>query len=126
MMLQDIADHLQGYGVGTQGTDLFYGSLPDAPDAAVCIYEYAGSPPEYVFEGLAYENPGLQAVARAATYVAARAKIQVVMDALTAKGSVVLNGTQYGLIGPRQSPFPLGSDAQGRPILACNFDVIKA
>lgn len=42
MLLNDIANYLQLNGIGTNGVTLFQNDLPEVPDNAVAIYEYAG------------------------------------------------------------------------------------
>ena len=39
MLLAELTDYLSTNGVGTAGTDLFYGFMPDTPNAAVALYE---------------------------------------------------------------------------------------
>ena len=123
MFLADIATYLQTGGVGTLASTLFYGSMPDTPDELVCVYEYAGSPPEFNLDGLTWVNPGLQVVARSKSYTTARNKIETVFGILASVHNLSYNGNQYLRIEANQSPFSIGPDPVGRHRLAINFSV---
>ena len=148
-MLADISTYLKDQGVGTPGTDMFLGLMPDQPDNCVALYEYAGSPPDLHWNG---EYPGLQVRVRNKSYAAARAKIREIMAALHglyeqtlsdgSKGNggegpvgdgdegeggepIPATGTRYLLIKARGSPEILKRDASNRVELVLNFEIIK-
>jgi hypothetical protein len=125
MMLDVISTFLQDQGIGLKGTNLFYGSMPDTPDDAVCCYEYAGRSPMMTLAGDSVESPGLQIVARSKSYVSARAKIDQIQVALSGLANQTIQGEKYWLILANQSPIPLGPDEQGRHKLALNFEVLR-
>lgn len=126
-VLDDVGAYLQTQGVGTLGTDLFLSALPDTPDAACVLYEYGGAPPQHTMGGTAakWEEPRIQAVARAATYSAARTKIGAIFTALHAVNNTTLSGTLYLSIEAVQSPFFLERDQSDRVKMVCNFHVRK-
>ena len=78
-MLTEISAYLATQNVGTVGTDIFLGLMPDQPDNCVALFEYAGSPPDLHWNG---EYPGLQVRVRNTSYAAARTKIGEIMTAL--------------------------------------------
>ena len=78
-MLTEIGAYLATQNVGTVGTDIFLGLMPDQPDNCVALFEYAGSPPDLHWNG---EYPGLQVRVRNTSYAAARTKIGEIMTAL--------------------------------------------
>lgn len=125
MMVDDIAGFLQAAGVGTQGTDLFKYRMPDAPDSALCIYEDAGHPPEMVQEGIVYDNPSLQVMARDKTYSVARSKIESIVKLIGSLRNTQIGPAKYLRVIPTQSPFPLGVDDQNRHRLVVNFEVAR-
>ena len=42
MWAEDIVDHLVAAGVGTAGTDLYWGILPDKPESCGAVIPYPG------------------------------------------------------------------------------------
>lgn len=122
MLLDDIASHLQSQGIGTVGTNIFKGLLPDQPDNCIALFEYAGSPPDLHWEG---EYPGLQVRVRNKSYSAGREKIGSVVSKLHGLCEQTINSTRYLLLKANQSPGGLGRDANGRNEWVVNFTVIK-
>lgn len=121
--LDSIGLYLQAAAVGTVGTDLFKGQMPDVPEVAACIYEYAGSPPEQAHNARQSVRPGLQVVVRNSDYEAARAKIETIFNLLDRVTNTDVQGLDVIKIEAVQSPFPLGIDDNGRYRLAVNFQV---
>lgn len=130
-LLEEIGDYLSTGGVGTVGTDLFLGYLPEAPDAVVAVYETGGLPPVRAMRSAPGQpvvvRPRVQVLARAAEhdYAAARSKVGRAYDLLEGLGDRTLGGVRYLWVGAVQEPFLMGRDSQGRVMLACNFDVVK-
>jgi len=121
-MLSDISTYLKNQGVGTPGTDMFLGLMPDQPDNCIALFEYAGSPPDLHWNG---EYPGLQVRVRNKSYAAARTKIGEAMTALHGLHETVLGGTRYLLVKARGSPEVLKRDANNRIELFVNFEIMK-
>ena len=121
-MLSDIGNYLQAQGIGTLGTNIFLGMIPDKPDNCIALFEYAGSPPDLHWNG---EYPGLQVRVRNKSYAAARTKIGEVMAALHGLHEQTLSGTRYLLIRARGSPEILKRDNNNRVELFVNFEIIK-
>ena len=121
-MLSDIGTYLKNQGVGTPGTDMFLGLMPDQPDNCIALFEYAGSPPDLHWNG---EYPGLQLRVRNKSYAAARTKIGEAMTALHGLHEQTLSGTRYLLIKARGSPEILKRDANNRVELFVNFEITK-
>lgn len=127
MLLDELGSYLQAQALGTLGTDLFTGLLPDSPDAAVAILEYGGVAPVHALGGgnAKWERPRVQVVVRATTYSAARTKIETIYKLLHKLTDTVLTGVRYLVIDAVQSPFFLERDANNRVKLAVNFQVQK-
>jgi len=121
-MLEAISTYLATKQVGTVGTDLFLGQMPDKPDNCTVLFEYAGSPPDLHWKG---EYPGLQVRARNTSYSLARTKIDSVVEALHGLHGQTLSGTKYLLIKAKGSPEILKRDENNRVELFVNFEIIK-
>ena len=67
--LAEIASLLETASVGTLGTDLFIGQMPDEPTACTGVFETKGLPPLYVFgqDTVHAEFPRIQIVCRGET-----------------------------------------------------------
>lgn len=128
-LLDDIASVLQAAGVGTPGVDLFLGMMPDAPDRATAIYEYAGEPPEFDHDELspAIRRMRIQVMCRDPDYEAARTQADATFNALCAIANRAINGTRYLRIEPLQStPFSLSRDQSNRVRIVCNYRITSA
>jgi len=123
-LLDDIRAKLIAASVGTT-SNIFIGEMPDTPDACICLYEYAGSPPDLTHDSQEIEHPGLQVKVRNASYSTGRAKIESVVTALHLTANTTLTATKYLFIRANQSPFCLGRDASRRWEWVVNFTVSK-
>jgi hypothetical protein len=121
-VLREIGAYLATKSIGTVGTDIFLGLMPDEPDNCVALFEYAGSPPDLHWNG---EYPGLQVRVRNKSYAAARTKIGEVIAELHGLHEQDLSGTRYLLIKARGSPEILKRDNNNRVELFVNFEIIK-
>ena len=121
-MLREIGAYLATKSIGTVGTDIFLGLMPDQPDNCIALFEYAGSPPDLHWNG---EYPGLQVRVRNKSYAAARTKIGEAMTALHGLHEQTLSGTRYLLIKARGGPEVLKRDNSNRVELFVNFEIIK-
>lgn len=120
--VHDLATLLADRGVGTLNVDLFRGALPDQPDQALAVIEYAGEPPRLRPPGAPaiVERPRVQLVARGVSYKAAEDLARAAYEAVHA-AAVDLNGTTYVLIEALQTPFLLREDDGGRTLVAFNI-----
>ena len=131
-LLDDLASHLQTQGIGTVGSTLFKGVLPDTPDACVAVLESpAMLGPVRTRKGSlgvpVTERPRVQVLARATSYQAARNKAVDALAALDWLGPVTLNSVAYQQVEALQRPpFPYAVDANGRQVFAFNVEVTKA
>lgn len=121
-MLDAVGSYLQAQSIGTVGTDIFLGLIPDQPDNCIALFEYAGSPPDLHWNG---EYPGLQVRVRNKSYAAARSKIGEAMQKLHGLHEQTLSGTRYLLIKARGSPEILKRDTNNRVELVLNLEIIK-
>ena len=121
-MLREIGAYLATKSIGTVGTDIFLGLMPDQPDNCIALFEYAGSPPDLHWAG---EYPGLQVRVRNKSYLAARIKIGEVIQKLHGLHEQELSGTRYLLIRARGSPEILKRDGNNRIEFFVNFEIMK-
>ena len=134
MLLDDIADLISSGGIGTVGSTSAYGIykglLPDAPNAAVAVYETGGLEPYRKMHSTAgavvAERPRIQVVVRSTAYSTGRQKANDAWKLLEGLPERTVNGTRYLYAAAVQAPFPIGRDANDRILIACNFDVVKA
>jgi hypothetical protein len=119
-LLETLATTLEEANLATRGTDLFLGLLPDAPDAALALFETAGQPPSYIHNQLwpALDRPGVQLCCRDDDYAQGRDRMQAAYEALC-------DSTSYVAIQPIQPPFALARDERHRPRWAVNFVVTQ-
>ena len=127
--LGDMVDYLTTAAAATGGTDLFAAEMPGTPDLCLCLYEAPGMTPVKAMGNTAgaavLERLGLQVVARGARqeYLDARALAQAAFLKLDGMPKRSLNGVEYLWGSARQSPFPMGKDEDGRPLIAFNCDI---
>jgi len=121
-MLSDIGNYLQVQGIGTLGTNIFLGMIPDKPDNCIVLFEYAGSPPDLHWNG---EYPGLQVQVRSTSYPTARCTIGNIVNILHGMSEQKLNGIRFLLIQAQGNPEVLKRDDKGRVVLFVNFRIIK-
>jgi hypothetical protein len=119
-LLEDLAAALQAASIATLSTDLFLGLMPDAPHAALALYEFAGFPPLYTHHSQhpALERPSVQLLVRDQDYATGRAR----MDEAYA---VLCGVTTYLAIQPAQMPFALPRDLHNRPRWSVNFNIVQ-
>lgn len=132
MLLDAVGAHLAANAIGAVGTSIFLSQLPDSPDAAVGVFEYPGRPSDKTFgTTIVCENARFQILVRSAregtanAYSTARTKAENIRNLLDGAGNLTLSGTVYLYIEALQPPFFLEKDANGRNIIACNFEARK-
>lgn len=128
-ILDDLGAFLATAGVGTVGTNIFLGRLPDDPDKCLALFEspVQGGPQDTFGRDTApvYELPGLQVQSRAATYTEARSFIQSAWNELVKIGNETLTATYYLRCEPLESPVPLDRDDAERMKFKADFRVWK-
>ncbi len=125
MILEALGDYLQTNSIGTLGTNLFLGKMPDSPDYCVCLYEYEGMAPMQSFGGNPYDvdMPRIQIVVRGARddYPTARDGAKSIKDILSDITDVTISSTKVLRVASLGSTIPLGLDDKDRPRIAANF-----
>jgi hypothetical protein len=119
---------LQQHGLGTRGTDIFEGRMPDTPDRVIALTSYMGAPGVNVHNlpGTAIQKPHLQVAVRDASYAAAEALVQQVYAAVDAIRNQVLSGVSWLAAMTLQPPFLMNRDANEKPVFVFNIEVWRA
>lgn len=126
MMADDVADYLEAQGIGTVGTDIFIGHMPDSPANCIAVIQSGGEPPELVGQiNDQIERPRLVVRVRNTSYASGAAKANSVLKALHTAGEVSLNGHRYLFIRAVGSVNQLGRDHELRSLFSVEFVVIK-
>lgn len=128
-LLLELTTYLATQGVGTVGTNLFAGFMPDTPHACGTLYEYGGAPPDlgFSYPGIQHENSAVQMVFRGnpTDYSSPRAKSETVYRLFTSMKPGLLTGTKYLQIRANQSPFLMQRDGLQRVYIVCNYICLK-
>ncbi len=124
-ILESIGDYLVTNSLGTLGTNLFLGTLPESPDVCTAVYENSGTPPAFTMGtgGIAIDYPMLQVICRAGKddYPTARDAVEAIRNLLASVTDVTISSVQILRIEPMGSVNPLGVDPKQRPLLSVNF-----
>lgn len=133
-VLNEIAAYIAAtstsFSAGPHATkiQIFIGDLPaDQRDTAIALYESGGAPPVFTYgSSPLVERPTVQVVSRSTSYATARANATTIYNILAAIEGATLSGTAYTRVTPSQSPFDLGTDADDRQLISCNYIAEKA
>ena len=124
-ILESVGDYLVTNTLGTLGTNLFLGTLPESPDACVAVYENSGTPPSFTMGtgGIVIDYPMLQIICRAGRedYPTARDKAESIRNLLASVLESTISGVHIMRIEPMGSVNPLGVDPKYRPLVSVNF-----
>lgn len=124
-ILESIGDYLVTNSLGTLGTNLFLGTLPESPDVCTAVYENSGTPPAFTMGtgGIAIDYPMIQVICRAGKddYPTARDAVEVIRNLLASVTDVTISNVQILRMEPMGSVNPLGVDPKQRPLLSVNF-----
>lgn len=128
-VLNEIAAKLAALGIGTVGSTIHIGMMPETPDACVAVYETGGIAPDYGIgtAGIKYETPAVQIVCRgvAYDYATPRANAATAYNGLASVEATTLSvtgGTSafYHWIHPQQAPFVMQRDSNNRVYIVFN------
>lgn len=132
MLLDDIADYLSSGGCGTVGVDIFKSFLPDTMTDLLVIYETGGHAAVHAMSAVAgaakAEMPRIQVVTRSGAefdYSSARTLAHRAFKLLDQMPERNINGVRYMWGAAVQSPFILTRNENKRPLIACNYDIVK-
>lgn len=123
-LVTDVKAYLVAQG---QATNTFMGKLPDTPDSATALFQYAGRGPLFVHNlpTISIDRPALQILNRARTYAEAETRALALYALLAAITNTSMGGTTYQRIEPLAAPFLLERDALDRTVFAQNHYIMK-
>lgn len=124
MILDEIGAYLQANSIGTVGTDIFKGSMPNTPVVQIGLYEYQGLPSIDASGGIAAERPRFQVIVRGPAYEAARTTAEAIHTLLN-RTSFTQSGTAYLFVKAIAPPFKIGVDANNNVKIGISFQVTK-
>jgi hypothetical protein len=105
-----------GYGV-----DAFADTMPESPDACVAVYEYLGLPPSPDAD---ISTRSIQICVRNKSANQARKNAVDLYNSINpTEQRQDLTITRWALVAPKQVPFKLKVDTQGRTYYAFNLEV---
>jgi hypothetical protein len=122
VLADDIAAYMATRSLGTVGTDIFIGEMPDSPNNCVALYQYQGESPELV-GGL--ENPRLTVRVRNTVYSDGQNKARDILKTLHTLNEQTLGGHRYLYIKAAGSISQLGRDKEKRALFTVEFIVTK-
>jgi hypothetical protein len=121
LLLDAINFLVQVGAVAGDGIDSFRDTAPDSPDDIIVIYEYAGEP--ITLHGDIVHR-SLQCVARSRSAGRAKVKATQLCNLLSPPGRFMqLTPTRWCQLYPRQTPFRIKIDANGRHYYGFNLGV---
>lgn len=119
--IDTVATYLQAAGIGTLGTNLFKGHMPDSPQDAIALFDTGGVAP---YVDLPTKKPTFQVLIRNASYLAGQTKLETIRAALHQKMETNLNvtsGTYFLYIFLISEGGAIGKDANGLDLFSVNF-----
>lgn len=118
--LDNLADYLEDESVGTVGTDIFVGVLPDSPDNCVALLGLSGMPTNADIKEL--EFPRFQALIRNTNYSTGADKMAAVRSALHVLIGEQLANYRVLRCHAWQEGGSIGQDDKGRYEFSINFE----
>ncbi len=123
--IDDIAAYLEAQAIGTVGTDIFKGQLPDEPglDNVIAVFERGGTAPSM---DIPTKSPSFQVIVRNKDYAAGRDKLEAVRTALHRQYNVqlVTSGVYFYRIVATSEGGSIGRDAGNRDEFSINFSTL--
>lgn len=123
--LEAISTHIQSNSLGTKGTNLFIGQLPDISGISTVLTQYDGSVQEVFDGGTNVEMPSLQIRVRGTRdeYVNTLTRCADIRDLLIGVTNETINGVNFLRIKPNGTINSLGLDENRRYQFTANFEV---
>lgn len=120
-----LAIYLEAESLGTRGTNLFIGALPDVDDLGIVLTQYSGDVIETQASGIAINQPSLQVRVHGASedYETPLARIKDIQEKLTLISNQTLSGIYFLRVRPISSILALGQGDNLDYEFSCNFEV---
>ena len=123
--IESVSTYLQSQSLGTEGTSLFIGMMPDTAVLTTLLTENSGEIIETNQSGIALYQPQLQVRVRGVKedFTTPHARILTVQDTLAGLGDSTLSGVRILSIRPTSTVLSLGQDTNLRWEFTANFEV---
>ena len=123
---EDIAQILEDGGIGTIGTDIFIGTVPDTQDAPAAAIGVMDTGALFLSPKWKRDELTVQVLIRGPerAYTTGYAKAKAVMDTLLGIQPVTVNAHDYVLFVILGGIAHLGNDKQDRAMFSLNFKVV--
>jgi hypothetical protein len=120
-----LAAYLEAQSLGTRGTNLFIGSLPDVDGLGIVLTQYGGEVIETQSTGIAINQPSLQVRVHGNVedYNTPLVRITAIQTALTTISNQTLSGIYFLRVRPITSIIALGQGENLDYEFTCNFEV---
>lgn len=126
-VLPDLAQRLEDESVGTVGTNIFTGRLPDSPDACIALNTYPGDANRVHGSDMipVDERFNVQILVRGARddTAAAATLADSVYDAIQFRHETLDSGRRYGWCQANHMPAQLDRDENDRPRFVINVTI---
>lgn len=134
IVLIDWATWLQTCGVGTRGTVVFDGRLPDLPGLRVAVLNYASARPDFTMPNTddaagylpSIQRPAVQVFVKGGNgptgFADASAKMRQAFEASVQLVNRTVGSTRFVNVNPVQSPTFVGDNESGEPMFSVNFE----
>jgi len=118
-LIEQVATYLQDdFDLGTIGTDIFIGFMPESPDACIAVLDTGGTEPSRY---LPIESPTFQAFIRATNYDNGKAVLATVRGLHGKYGELVSGEDHFMLLHAISEGGHVGRDEQGRDLFSIIF-----
>lgn len=118
-LIEQVATYLaDDLSLGTPGTDIFIGYLPDTPDAAIAVLDTGGTEPSPFIPN---KTPTFQVMIRDVDYDTGKAVLDSVRGLHQKVGELVTSETYFYYILAIAEGGHIGRDEAGRDLFSINF-----
>lgn len=123
--LEALATYIDDNNLGTKGTDLFIGQLPDVTGISTVLTQYEGSVKEMFKGGNDIDIPSLQIRTRGTReeYALTLTRCADIRDLLVGITNTTVNGVTFLRVKPIGTLNSLGLDENRRYQFTANFEV---
>lgn len=123
--VEALAKHLEDNSLGTRGSSIFIGTLPDTATVVSVLTPYGGRFVETNSSGIAIKIPQLQVRVRGAVedYTTPSTQINAIYDLLSLISNTTVNTVKFLRVKPTGTISAMGRDENKRHEFTANFEV---
>lgn len=120
-----VANFIESNSLGTKGTNLFIGFVPDADGLVIGLSEYDGNIRETQGQALAVQQPSLQVMVSGDKfdYVTPKTRLEAIQTLLANLNDSTLSGVHFLSIRPNGTINALGQNDNQSFEFTANFEV---